>query len=166
MGHRARGGALGTAAQSVTRFAVHPGVYKDSLVLMQLQQRLLERPGVLDAGAAMASAANLELLAARALLPDSVPRIRGEDLLVVVRAESDETAEDALDRLVELLATRHTTEGGSFRPRSLDGVTNAVPRADRGAYEVDPGDGLPRPATAIEWMLSRLSSNSSLPRPA
>ena len=48
-----------SGSRKVTRFEVHDGVYKDSLVLMQLQSRLLGEPGVLEAGATMASSANL-----------------------------------------------------------------------------------------------------------
>jgi FdrA protein len=114
---------------SVTQYSVHPGVYKDSLVLMQLQHRLLARPGVLEAGAAMASPANLELLGAGGLLPDSLPSLQAEDLLVIVRAEDDARAGAALDSVEELLAARHTGGPQSFRPRSLDGALSQLPES-------------------------------------
>jgi len=120
---------MAAAHRAATRFAVHPGVYKDSLVLMQLQQRLLERPGVLEAGAAMASAANLELLTASGLLTETLPDLHAEDLLVVIRAETGEAAENALDSLEELLTVRASTTGSSFRPRSLDGALAQRPEA-------------------------------------
>ncbi len=115
--------------QRVTRYSLQPGVYKDSLVLMQLQHRLLERPGVVEAGAAMASAANLELLGAGGLLPDALPDLQAEDLLVVVRATSPEVADRALESVGELLATRHQGGPRSFQPHSLDGALTQLPEA-------------------------------------
>ncbi len=120
---------MSPASPTVTRYAVHPGVYKDSLVLMQLQHRLLERPGVSEAGAAMASPPNLELLGAGGLLPSSLPSLQAEDLLVIVRAEEISQAEAALASVEELLAARHTGGPQTFRPRSLDGALSQLPRA-------------------------------------
>jgi FdrA protein len=117
------------AVDPVTRFVVHRGVYKDSLVLMQLQERLLERQGIVEAGAAMASPANLELLAAGGLLPDSLPDLGAEDLLVVVRAETEPQAEAAIEGVLESLGSRRATEADAYRPRSFDGALSLLPHA-------------------------------------
>jgi FdrA protein len=130
---------VSASSSSITRYAVHPGVYKDSLVLMQLQHRLLARPGVLEAGAAMASPANLELLGAGGLLPDSLPSLQAEDLLVVVRAENASRAEAALESVEELLAARHTGGPQSFRPRSLDGALSQLPESSWALVSVPGG---------------------------
>jgi FdrA protein len=107
------------------------GAYRDSLVLMQLQQRLEELPGVEEAGAVMATAANRELLAARGLLPPGADAGRPDDLLVAVRATDGGAAEAALARVEELLAARRGggDGGGEHRPRSLGAAFAALPEA-------------------------------------
>jgi FdrA protein len=113
---------------SVAQYQVRRGAYYDSLVLMQLQQGLLGLPNVIDAGVVMATPANCSLLAANNLLLDSV--VAGpDDLLIVVKAESDSAARDALARVDELLARRRSTDGQDFRPRSLRSAVKLLPEA-------------------------------------
>ena len=71
---------------SVVKHEIRKGAYYDSVVLMQLQRGLLELPGVIDAGAIMATPANRDLLAANDLLSDSIAA-NPDDLLIVVKAE-------------------------------------------------------------------------------
>jgi FdrA protein len=120
---------------SVLRFEVRPGAYADSIVLMQLQGALAAEPGVEDAGAVMATAANLELLAANELCPEELAAPRSNDLVVAVRAESAEAAERALGRIDELLSGRRGREGtggkeGERRPRTLAAAARALPDAE------------------------------------
>jgi FdrA protein len=113
---------------SVAQYQVRRGAYYDSLVLMQLQQGLLGLPNVIDAGVVMATPANCSLLAANNLLLDSV--VAGpDDLLIVVKAESDSAARDALARVDELLARRRSTDGQDFRPRSPRSAVKLLPEA-------------------------------------
>jgi FdrA protein len=111
---------------SITKSEVRPGVYYDSVVLMQLQRKLAALPGVEDAGVVMATPANLELLADSDLLEAAGKAARPEDLLIVVRAGSENEASGALAQVDELLKQR--SSGGAnqaFRPRSLAaGVKN------------------------------------------
>jgi len=107
-----------------------PGAYRDSLVLMQLQRRLEELPGIDEAGAVMATAANRDLLGERGLLPAGAAPGRPDDLLVAVRAADRAAAEAALSRIEELLARRGGGEGPSeHRPRSLAAALTALPDA-------------------------------------
>ena len=108
------------------------GAYRDSLVLMQLQRRLEELPGIEEAGAVMATAANRDLLAERGLLPPGADRGRPDDLLVAVRAADRVAAEAALARVEELLARRGADGGeasAAHRPRSLAAAFTALPAA-------------------------------------
>lgn len=120
---------------SFLRFEVRPGAYADSIVLMQLQGALAAEPGVEDAGAVMATAANLELLAANELRPEELAEPRPNDLVVAVRAESAEAAEHALGRIDDLLNRRRGAEqnGGDAaerRPRSLAAAARALGEAE------------------------------------
>lgn len=106
---------------------VEPGAYHDSIVLMALQAGLEGLPGVTGAGAVMATPTNLGLLAERGLLPADAPA-GPEDLLVTVRANSPEAAQEALARVPELLARRRQS-GGGYRPKSLETAVRQAPEA-------------------------------------
>lgn len=111
----------------VTRAAVRAGSYHDSVVLMQLQRALATLPGVLDAGVVMATSANRELLAAGGL--EGGPEAGPDDLLIVVKAESEEAAGEALSRVDALMQVRHGGEEQDFRPRSLATAFKQLPEA-------------------------------------
>src|SRR3970282_2660429 len=84
------------------RSEIRPGAYYDSVALMHLRRGRLALPGVLDAGAIMATPVNLELLEASGLRPAEAPS--SDDLLIVVRAETDGAAGEALAQGEALLA--------------------------------------------------------------
>lgn len=112
---------------SVTLSQVRKGAYYDSVVLMQLQRALLALPGISDAGAVMATPVNLELLEASELRPGEQPG--PDDLLIVVRADDQEAAQNALAQVDELLSRRRTAPQGTFRPKSLEAAVRQLPDA-------------------------------------
>ena len=109
------------------RSEIRQGAYYDSVVLMQLQRGLLTLPGVLDAGAVMATPVNLELLEASGLRPSEAPS--SDDLLIVVRAVTDGAAGEALAQVDALLARRRASIDAEFRPKSLAAATQQLPEA-------------------------------------
>ena len=116
--------------EPIVRWTVRAGSYHDSVVLMQLQRALAALPGVQDAGVVMATEANLDLLEASDLETgaDAGP----DDLLIVVKAESEEAAGEALARVDALLRVRPGGEGGDadeVRPRSLATALKQLPDA-------------------------------------
>jgi FdrA protein len=117
------------SGEPVTRTAVRPGAYYDSVVLMQLQRALTGLPGVLDAGVVMATPANLDVLAASGLRTDPDTAAGPHDLLIAVKAESDTAAGEALSRVDALLQVRRGGGEQDFRPRSLDTAFKMVPEA-------------------------------------
>jgi FdrA protein len=114
---------------SVLVSAIRPGAYRDSIVLMQLQVALAELPGVEDAGVVMATPENLGLLETSGLLPDPAPAAGPTDLCVVVRAETKEAGEQALDRIGDLLRRGSSGAEGGFRPHSLEAAAKLAPGA-------------------------------------
>jgi FdrA protein len=115
---------------TVIKHDVRRGAYYDSVVLMQLQRGLLGLPGVVDAGVVMATPANRDLLAANNLLPDTVSA-NPDDLLIVVKAESEDLAADAIIKVDELLARKKSSSvSDDFRPRSLSGGVKQLPQAN------------------------------------
>lgn len=106
---------------------VRQGAYFDSVILMQLQRSLAELPGVVDAGVVMATPANKELLAASGLAVESPAG--SDDLLIVVNAEDEKTAGEALGQVDELLARRRSSGIQEFKPHSLDLAVKQLPEA-------------------------------------
>ena len=114
---------------SVVKWETRPGAYYDSVVLMQLQRGLLGLAGVIDAGVVMATPANRELLLANSLLPDSAVA-SSDDLLIVVKAEAEQSAAEALEQVDALLAQRRSSlPVQDFRPRSLREAVKQLPHA-------------------------------------
>jgi FdrA protein len=115
---------------TVTKWNVRAGAYYDSVVLMQLQRGLLGLPGVIDAGVVMATQANRDLLAANNLLPEAITA-NPDDLLIVIKADTEDSATFAIGNVDELLA-RKKSSGASqdFRPRSLSAAVKQLPEAN------------------------------------
>ncbi len=115
---------------TVIKWNVRAGAYYDSVVLMQLQRGLLELNGVLDAGVVMATQANRDLLATNNLLPADISA-NPDDLLIVVKADDDASATDAIGKVDELLAKRKSSSvSEDFRPRSLSAAVKQLPEAN------------------------------------
>lgn len=108
---------------------IRKGTYYDSVVLMQLQRALLGLPGVADAGVVMATPANRELLEQSGLLVEAAQTANPDDLLIVVKAESETTAKDALSQVDALLAKRRSATATEFRPRSVAAAAKLLPEA-------------------------------------
>ncbi|MDL1912778.1 acyl-CoA synthetase FdrA [Chloroflexi bacterium CFX6] len=117
---------------TVIKWNVRAGAYYDSVVLMQLQRGLLGLPGVVDAGAVMATSANRDLLAANNLLPESITA-NPDDLLIVIKANDDASAEAAIGQVDDLLTKRKSSNSPNsleFRPRSLSAAVKQLPEAN------------------------------------
>ncbi len=104
---------------------VRRNTYFDSITLMKVARTLTEMAGIEDAAAIMATEANLQLLAEAGLTP-----FEGEagpaDVLLVVRASDDSSAEAALQAAQEQFAHRPVVSsiqagaGEQQQPRSLE----------------------------------------------
>ncbi|HXF83905.1 MAG TPA: acyl-CoA synthetase FdrA [Anaerolineales bacterium] len=117
---------------SIIKWHIRKGTYYDSVVLMQLQRGLLELPGILDAGVVMATPANRALLAANNLLPEGITA-NPDDLLIVVKANDETCATNAIGQVDELLARRQSSTSpasSDFRPRSLSAAVKQLPEAN------------------------------------
>ncbi len=148
---------------TIVKHEIRRGAYYDSVVLMQLQRGLLELPGVIDAGAIMATPANRDLLAANNLLPDSIAA-NPDDLLIVVKAEEEEAAIQALAQVDTLLARKRAATDQEFRPRGLAAAIKQLPEAGWVLVSV-PGRyaaGVAREALELERHVFLYSDNVSL----
>ncbi len=112
----------------VVSHRIRPGDYRDSIQLMQLQGQLEESEGIQEAMAMMATPANLELLRAGGWDLPETP-VGPNDLLALVRADSDQVADTALDRIDEMLQRRGSGLETEYRPRSLEAALKQLPEA-------------------------------------
>ncbi len=74
---------------------VHTNLYKDSVALMRVAQRLLALPDVVDASLLMGNPANKEILAEAGLLDAGLQAAGPSDIMVVMQARSAAAAEAA-----------------------------------------------------------------------
>jgi FdrA protein len=112
------------------RTEIRRGAYYDSVVLMQLQRGLAKLEGVEDAGAVMGVPANKELLAQSNLLSNEATQAGADDLILVVRGESDGAATAALAQVDALLRRRRTTDNDvAYRPKTLAAAVQLAPDA-------------------------------------
>ncbi len=149
---------------TVTKYDVRRGAYYDSVVLMQLQRGLIGLPGVIDAGVVMATPANRDLLAANNLLPDSISA-DPDDLLIVVKADTENSAIKAIGKVDDLLVRRKSSAvSQDFRPRSLSVAVKQLPEANWVLISV-PGRyaaGVAREALELDKHVFLYSDNVSL----
>jgi FdrA protein len=112
---------------SVIKSEIRSGAYYDSAVLMKLQRSLSELPGILDSGVVMGTDANKELLAHIDLVSPEVDAAQPDDLVLVVRAENDDAAKDALAEVDGLLTARKSDIDQEYQPRSIEGAAEILP---------------------------------------
>ena len=77
---------------AIIKTQIRSGVYYDSAKLMQLQRSLAGLPGVLDAGVVMGTESNKELLAHIDLNTTEVQASKPDDLVIVVKSESEQVS--------------------------------------------------------------------------
>jgi FdrA protein len=112
---------------SFLKAEVRSGAYYDSAFLMQVQRSLAALPNVEDAGVVMGTEGNKELLAHINLLSPEINRAKPDDLVVVVRAASEQDALTAIGQLDELLTKRKKGSGAEYRPISIETANQIVP---------------------------------------
>ncbi|MCO5197136.1 MAG: acyl-CoA synthetase FdrA [Anaerolineae bacterium] len=113
---------------STMQYEIRSGAYYDSVVLMQLQKGLAALPGVEDAGVVMATPANKEVLTAAGFDLEEIAA-QSDDLLIMVRSDSAESAAAALSQVDTLLKPKQSDGGVAFRPKSLTNAAKMVPDA-------------------------------------
>jgi FdrA protein len=112
---------------STTVSEVRPGTYFDSVVLMQLQRELAQLPGVVDAGVVMATPANCDLLVSSGF--SFQPTAKPDDLLIVIEADSEDIARQALSQVDQLMARKRQVQSKSYLPKSLESAAGQLPQA-------------------------------------
>src|SRR2546428_9093219 len=128
----------------VIRSVIKSSAYFDSVTLMLVQRDVRRLPGVEEAGAVMGTEANKELLRDAGLLTPEAQAARPDDLILAVRATSDEAAAAAV------------TAAETVRPQPRGaGAARAPPPPNGRAGRPPPGGGPPPAASAARAVSAR-----------
>ena len=129
---------------------VKRNAYFDSITLMKIASTLTSMSGIADAAAIMATPPNLQLLTEAGLTPPLTEENPGPgDVLIVVRANDDNSANNALQAAEEQLAQRPISSSGESssspqQPRSIEQAAQLHPDAKLAVISV------PGPYAALE----------------
>ncbi len=115
---------------TVSKSQIRSGAYFDSAFLMQLQRSLSDLPGVEDAGVIMGTDTNKELLARIDLLPAEAKAAKPDDMVVVIRGDSEKSVDNALAQVDDLLTRRRSAMESKALPKSLESAAELLPDAN------------------------------------
>jgi FdrA protein len=110
---------------------VKSNVYFDSLVLMRLTNRLEKRPGVRQAVVMMGTEENKGSIRDQSLLTAEARETTPDDLFIVVEAETDAEARDAIENVLDSLRDRDIgdrVEGQTYA--TLEAAIRQAPEAN------------------------------------
>lgn len=108
---------------------VRSGVYYDSAKLMALQRALAGLPGIQDTGVVMGTESNKELLAHIGLDSKEVMASKPDELVIVLKADNEKAADEALAQVDSLLAARKGDQDADYNPRSLETAAEMLPES-------------------------------------
>ena len=120
---------------------VCPGLFLDSVVLMQISRSIASLEGVDDSALMIGTPSNLDLLDSAGLLSDTSRKATGGDLIIAVRAKDNATAARAMAKAESLLEQPVAAQKETFdlQPRTLRSALGSLPDANLALVSV-PGD--------------------------
>lgn len=114
---------------TIIKAEIRSGTYYDSAVLMQLQRSVAQLAGVQDAGVVMGTEENKEILAHIDLVNPEIMAAKPDDMVIVVRADDETAATEALNQVDELLTRKKSSADQDYRPKSLETAAEMLPDA-------------------------------------
>ncbi len=120
---------------------VRRAFYLDSVALMRLSQRVSALPGVESAALMIGSESNKRIMDEAALLADEGRSAGANDLVIALRAASEEAGKAALGEADGYLdpPSSRASDDGEWRPRTLDTALHALAGANLAIVSV-PGE--------------------------
>jgi FdrA protein len=119
---------------------IRKAFYLDSVALMRLSREIAAAPGILEAALMMGTPSNTAIMRNAGLLDGDVTA-QGNDLILAVKAESEQAARAALDDALKALDKPKTQSAGeaAWKPRSIGAAIKANPGINLALISV-PGD--------------------------
>lgn len=131
----------------VTKTIVRQDVYYDSVKLMNISSKVLELDGVEEVMVSMGTDMNKELLENIGLKNKEAEKAKSSDLIIAIKASSEESYESAFEHVDELLNAKNTGDGliNKKNPKSIDDAVNLLEDANMVIISV-PGEFAAREA--------------------
>lgn len=120
------------------KVVIKKSTYFDSVSLMSLSTKANQLPGVEQAVIAMGTEMNKEVLRNVGLLIPEIEEAKSSDLMIVVKAETDELCDDAFAGIEELFAKKGVTKGASeIKYATIDSAAKSIPEANLAIISVN-----------------------------
>ncbi|MEE4314512.1 MAG: acyl-CoA synthetase FdrA [Desulfofustis sp.] len=115
--------------------------YYDSVVLMRVASQLKKRDGVAEVAMFMGTEGNHELLDQVGLATAESKHAGPQDLIIIVRADTQDLAEQTSTEATTMLSAKRETDQSelSYRPRMLDRALGFLPDASLAAISIPGG---------------------------
>lgn len=111
--------------------------YHDSVSLMLVARELSALAGVEDAAVVMATDANKSILDEAGLLTEAAQQATSNDLVIAVKAPSNEIVDQALGNVEAMFAKKAAAdESADFRPKTIRGAQSSFPEANMAVVSV------------------------------
>ena len=111
--------------------AVRKGFYLDSVALMRVSKTLTQEAGVQEAALMMGTPANKEIMSDAGILNVDGQNAEGGDLVIAVRADNQQVADDVLDLANDRLQTpQRSGEASTWMPRTVAQAAQTNTRAN------------------------------------
>lgn len=116
----------------VVKGTIKQGEYYDSVTLMQAVKYINELNGVIDSAIVMGTKENQSILEASGLLLEEFKKSGDTDLLIAVKADTQDRAEQALAEVNTILKSmrKRSSAGSTPSPRSIDAAAKLLPEAN------------------------------------
>lgn len=116
-----------------TKGIIRKGEYFDSVSLMLVAGEINKLPGIIDSGVVMGTKENRSILDASGILLKEFENSGDTDLLIAIKAESQQGIDNAISKIEELLANirnKKSDDNVGFKPKSLDSALEKMPDAN------------------------------------
>jgi len=111
---------------------IKKGEYYDSVSLMLVAKEINKMPGIEDSSVVMGTKENLAILKNAELLVSELEKAGDTDLIIVVKAQEEKLANDAINNVAALLKEMRNKKdkGDNFTPKSFDSALTLMPEAN------------------------------------
>lgn len=121
-----------------TKVVIKQSTYFDSVSLMSLSTKANQIEGVEQAVVAMGTEMNKEVLRNVGLITPELEEAKSSDLMIVVKAATDDLCESAFMRIEELFTKKGDSKGNSeIKYATIDSAAKSIPEANLAIISVN-----------------------------